>query len=86
MVSVQTPALNLTKWKTSTFKTTNGTFAGSFELVDGGVRRPVTFSGVLRQPPLTSDELIGEGHYLMPQLSGTEKGVGEMMFTKPITP
>lgn len=82
-VSVTTPLANLTKWKTLTFNTTTGTFTGSFELVDGALKRPVTFSGVLRQPATTVDPLIGDGHYLLPPLSGTEKTMGEVQFTRP---
>lgn len=82
-VSVHTPQANLTKWKTATFNTTNGTFTGSFELVDGVLKRPVTFSGVLRQPADSMDALIGDGHYLLPPMSGTEKSSGEVNFQRP---
>ena len=82
-VSVTTPLANLTKWKTLTFNATTGTFTGSFELDDDGQKRPVTFSGVLRQPATTVDSLIGNGHYLLPPLVGTEKTTGEVMFTRP---
>ena len=44
---------------------------------------PVTFSGILRQPATTPDTLIGEGHYLLPPLTGAEKTTGEVMFTRP---
>ena len=82
-VSVTTPLANLTKWKTLTFNTTTGTFTGSFELDDNGQKRTATFSGVLRQPATTVDPLIGDGHYLLPPLSGTEKTMGEVQFTRP---
>ena len=81
-VSVLTPSANLTKWKTLTFMPTTGTFTGSFELTDA-IKRPVTFSGILRQPATLPDTLIGEGHYLLPPLTGTEKTTGEVMFTRP---
>jgi hypothetical protein len=81
-VSVLTPAANLTKWKTLTFVPKNGTFTGSFELTDT-IKRTVTFSGILRQPATLLDTLIGEGHYLLPPLVGTEKTTGEVMFTRP---
>lgn len=79
-VSVQTPSANLRKWKT-TLSTTYGTFTGSFELLDAGKRRVVGFSGVLRQPP-TGDDIIGDGHYLLPPTSGMEKTTGEVLFQR----
>ena len=81
-VSVLTAAANPTKWKTLTFMPTTGTFTGSFELMDA-IKRPVTFSGILRQPATNPDTLIGEGHYLLPPLTGTEKTTGEVMLTRP---
>ena len=81
-VSVLTPAANLTKWKTLTFVPKTGTITGSFELTDA-IKRTVTFSGILRQPATLPDTLIGEGHYLLPPLVGTEKTTGEVMFTRP---
>ncbi|MDB6118127.1 MAG: Cadherin protein, partial [Verrucomicrobiaceae bacterium] len=77
-----TPVYN-TKWKTLSFVPTTGTFTGSFELVDGTLKRPVAFSGVLRQPASNADPLIGDGHYLLPPMTGTEKTTGEIMFTRP---
>lgn len=86
-VIVLTPLANPTKWKTLTFVPTTGTFTGSFELSDlvsgKTVKRPVTFSGILRQPASMTDPLIGEGHYLLPPLSGTEKTTGEVLLTRP---
>ncbi len=81
-VSVLTPLVNLTKWKTLTFVPTTGTFTGSFELTDA-IKRPVTFSGILRQSATNTDTLIGGGHFLLPPLTGTEKTTGEVMFTRP---
>ena len=78
-VSVQTPAANPTKWKTLTFKPTDGTFTGSFQLTNG----TVSFSGILRQPADSQDTLIGDGHYLLPPVSGTEKTTGEVRFQRP---
>jgi hypothetical protein len=78
-----TSPVNSTKWKTLTFVPTTGTFTGTFELLDGAVKRPVTFSGVLRQPATSPDPLIGNGHYLLPPLSGTERTTGEIRFTRP---
>jgi hypothetical protein len=82
-VSVHTQSANLTKWKTRTFNTTDGSFTGSFELFDTPLKRPVTFSGVLRQPADSQDALIGDGHYLLPPVSGTEKTTGEVRFQRP---
>ena len=85
-VSVQLPETtpaNATKWKTKLVPK-NGLFSGSFELTDTGAKpRVVTFSGVLRQPASTPDPLIGDGHYLLPPLVGTERTTGEVMFTRP---
>lgn len=82
------PQDNITQWNTRAFNPKTGAFTGSFVLSDvvannKTVRRPVTFSGVLRQPALSSDDLIGGGHYLLPPLTGTEKRTGEIMFTRP---
>jgi hypothetical protein len=82
-VSVHTPSVNLTKWKVATFNATNGTFTGSFELIDGALKRPVIFRGVLRQPTDSQDALIGDGHYLLPPMTGTEKSTGELNFQRP---
>lgn len=75
------------QWRTHSFNPTTGTFTGSFvlsdEVIGKTVRRPVTFSGVLRQPALSSDVLIGDGHYILPPLTGTERTTGEIMFTRP---
>jgi hypothetical protein len=82
-----TPPVNRTKWKMLTFKTTDGTFTGSFELSDivgaTTVLRPATFSGVLRQPATSADTLIGSGHYLAPLPSSPERTSGEVMLTRP---
>jgi hypothetical protein len=77
-VSVLTPSTNLTKWKTPTFVPTTGTFTGSFELTDA-TKRTATFSGILRQPATLTDTLIGEGHYVLPLLTGTERTT-ELLF------
>jgi hypothetical protein len=87
VVSVQlpvtTPVANSTKWRV-TLQPATGMFTGSFELGDTTPRpRIVSFSGVLRQPAITSDVLIGDGHYILPPLSGTERSTGEIMFKRP---
>jgi alpha-tubulin suppressor-like RCC1 family protein len=72
-----------TNWK-ATLVPNTGTFTGSFELSDVLPKpRIVTFSGVLRQPATASDTLIGDGHYLLPPLTGSEKSTGEVMFLRP---
>lgn len=83
VVSVLKPLANVTKWKTLTLVPKTGTFTGSFELIDGLVKRPVTFSGILRQPATALDNLIGDGHYLLRPLVGTEKTTGEVMYNRP---
>jgi hypothetical protein len=76
-------ANNPTQWKTR-LNTKNGTFTGSFELLDVGGRRVAPFSGVLRQPTDPSDVLIGDGHFLTPATPGsTETVSGEVLFEKP---
>ena len=85
LVSLITPAptANSTKWKVK-LDVAKGTFSGSFELADTPLKpRVATFSGVLRQPASAPDTLIGDGHYLLPPLSGTEKTTGEIMFLRP---
>ena len=85
LVSLITPAptANSTKWKVK-LDVSKGTFSGSFELADIPLKpRVATFSGVLRQPANAPDTLIGDGHYLLPPLSGTEKTTGEIMFLRP---
>ena len=82
-VAVTTPTANTTKWKTTLVPAT-GLFSGSFELADTTPKpRVVPFTGVLRQPASAPDTLIGDGHYLLPPLSGTEKTTGEVMFLRP---
>ncbi|MCX6854862.1 MAG: MBG domain-containing protein [Verrucomicrobia bacterium] len=75
------------QWRTHSFNPTTGTFTGSFILSDvvanKTIKRPVSFSGVFRQPALSSDVLIGDGHYILPPLTGTERSTGEIMFTRP---
>jgi filamentous hemagglutinin family protein len=86
LVTLTTPAINTTKWKTMLVPST-GMFTGSFELSDvvssKNVLRTVTFNGVLRQPAREGDPLVGDGHYLLPPLVGTEKTTGELMLTRP---
>ncbi|MFZ4593730.1 MAG: choice-of-anchor D domain-containing protein, partial [Verrucomicrobiaceae bacterium] len=74
-------ASNPRKWKTS-LNIGNGTYTGSFELVDGPIRRIVPFAGVFRQSDPNLGLPVAFGHYLLPPLSGTEKLTGGMTFTR----
>jgi hypothetical protein len=67
VVSVVAPLANARKWKV-TITPTTGAYTGSFELLDLTEVRKVNFSGVLRQTPTLTDDLIGAGHYLLPAL------------------
>jgi len=80
------PNYNSTKW-TPTLNVTNDSFTGSFELIDGTKKRPVSFSGVLRQTSSAQDIVIGNGHYLMPELPdpssvSIRKLSGEVLFLR----
>ena len=81
LISVLDPVANVGKWKAIVVPTT-GAFSGSFEVMDGAVKRPATFSGVLRQP-VVGDTVIGDGVYLLNPASGTEKTTGEVLITRP---
>jgi len=81
LISVLDPVANVGKWKAIVVPTT-GAFSGSFEVMDGLVKRPATFSGVLRQP-VVGDTVIGDGVYLLNPASGTEKTTGEVLITRP---
>jgi MBG domain (YGX type) len=76
-------ASNPTNWK-ARLNTSNGTFTGSFERLDAGVKRLAPFSGVLRQPVEPTEDVIGDGHFLIPEAPGAlEKVSGEVLFTRP---
>ncbi|MBL9117968.1 MAG: choice-of-anchor D domain-containing protein [Verrucomicrobiaceae bacterium] len=83
-ISVTTPAANatLTKWKVTKLDTATGKVEGSFELLDGLLKRTATFSGILRQPASSADSVIGDGHYMVAPLAGTEKLTGEVLFQR----
>lgn len=75
---------NSTRWKVS-FKPNTGIFTGSFELVDGSAKRPVSFTGILRQPHDNTDTLIGDGHFILPALPGVpthERLSGELLLQR----
>ena len=63
-----------------------GAFSGSFELLDGTLKRKVSFGGVLRQAAdVGGDGLQGRGHYLLPPLKGaasTETTSGWLEFRR----
>ena len=61
---------NARKWAAKVNPAT-GAFSGSFELVDGALKRKVSFGGVLRQSvDVGNDGLQGRGQYLLPPLRG----------------
>lgn len=83
-LTVQSPLPNITRWN-SRVDTAKGTFTGSFELLDGTVKRTAPFNGVLRQPPATGDTVVGEGHFLLPPLPSnpaTGKVSGEVLLQR----
>jgi hypothetical protein len=85
VVNVVSPLANPRKWK-MTLTPTTGAYTGSFELLDLTELRKVNFSGVLRQTPKITDDLIGAGHYLLPALKAApsnEQTSGAMLFWRP---
>jgi hypothetical protein len=85
VVSVLAPLANTRKWK-MTLTPTTGAYSGSFELLDLLEVRTVNFSGVLRQTPTLTDDLIGAGHYLLPALKtaqSNEQKSGAVLFWRP---
>jgi len=85
VVSVVTPLANTRKWK-MTLTSTTGAYIGSFELLDLTEVRKVNFSGVLRQTPTATDNLIGAGHYVLPALKmdlNQEQKTGAVLFWRP---
>jgi hypothetical protein len=88
VVSVLAPLANTRKWKV-TLTPTTGAYAGSFELQEvTGLKevRKVNFSGVLRQTPTLTDDLIGAGHYLLPAsktATSNEQTSGAVFFWRP---
>jgi hypothetical protein len=82
VVSVVAPLANARKWKV-TITPTTGAYTGSFELLDLTEVRKVNFSGVLRQTPTLTDDLIGAGYYLLPALKTDpiqEQKTGAVLF------
>ncbi len=78
LVTVNLPAVspaNPSGYKVTVTAAT-GAFSGSFNLSDGGTKRLVNFSGVLRQTPLseTSGAIIGAGFGIVPQLTSQSAG------------
>jgi hypothetical protein len=84
LLPVTTPVANATKWKT-TLNATTGTFTGSFELLDSHQKRTVAFDGILRQPSTALDDVIGNGNFMLPALTGaaSNKLSGEVLFERP---
>ncbi len=84
-VNVVTPSTNTRAWKMTVTPGT-GAYIGTFELLDLMELRKVSFSGVLRQTPTTTDELIGAGQYMLPALKtapSTEQKSGAVLFWRP---
>jgi hypothetical protein len=84
-VSVVAPLPNTRKWK-MTLTPTTGAYTGSFELQEVTESRKVKFSGVLRQTPTLTDDLIGAGYYLLPALKNApsnEQTSGALLFWRP---
>ncbi len=85
VVGVLAPLTNTRKWKV-TLTPTTGAYSGSFELQELTELRKVNFSGVLRQTPTLTDDLIGAGHYLLPALktaTSNEQTSGAVFFWRP---
>jgi hypothetical protein len=76
---------NARKWVAKVNPAT-GAYSGSFELLDGTLKRKVSFGGVLRQSAdVGVDGLQGCGHYLLPPLKGalsTESTTGWVEFRR----
>jgi hypothetical protein len=75
---------NPTKWNIK-LNATNGSFTGSFVLEDAPSKRTVPFGGVLRQPSDAADDIIGNGHCLLPSLptaGTTERTTMEILFRR----
>ena len=86
-LTVPDPKNNPAKWLT-TLNAATGQLTGSFELTDApNKKRSVRFTGVLRQPALTGDALVGGGHFILPPAPGAAVGqkptTGDMSFLKP---
>ena len=75
------PAANPTQWKAS-LKTDSGLLSGSWVRLVDGKKQTLKWTGLLRQPSLAGDVLIGAGHFLLPN-SGTGQTTGEVRFLKP---
>jgi uncharacterized delta-60 repeat protein len=61
---------------TLTINPATGGISGSFNLMDGAIKRPVKFTGVMRKPfaTETTNTVIGFGHAILPQLTGSSAG------------
>jgi hypothetical protein len=82
-LSVSDPAANSTRWKAA-LKIDSGLLTGSFELIDQGKKRIIPWTGLLRQPSLPNDLLIGGGQHVLPATApGAGKTTGEIRFLVP---
>jgi hypothetical protein len=78
---VQDPAANPAIWKAS-LKTDSGLLSGSFVRLVDGKKQTLQWTGLLRQPSLPGDPLIGAGHFLVPA-AGAGQTTGEIRFLVP---
>jgi len=75
------PAANPASWKAA-LKTDSGLLSGSFVRLVDGKKQTVKWTGLLRQPSLPEDLLIGAGHFLLPS-AGAGPTTGDMRFLVP---
>ena len=75
------PAANPASWKAS-LKTDSGLLSGSFVRFVEGKKQTLKWTGLLRQPSLPGDALIGGGHFLLPS-TGAGQITGDMRFLVP---
>ena len=80
-LSVVEPVANPAQWKAS-LNTANGLLSGRFVRFMEGKRQTVKWTGLLRQPSLPGDALIGAGHFLLPA-AGAGQTTGEIRFLVP---
>ena len=80
-LAVLEPSANPAGWKAS-FKSDSGLLSGSFVRIVEGKKQTIKWTGLLRQPTLPGDFLIGGGQFMLPN-SGTGQTTGEVRFLKP---
>ena len=75
------PAANPASWKAA-LKTDSGLLSGRFVRLVAGKKQTLKWTGLLRQPSLPGDALIGAGHFLLPA-AGAGQTTGEIRFLVP---